>query len=166
MDAQLSWIEHLPSKQAVEGSNPSAFTKSHSYRVVFLFCIKLVFECSGSKVEDQAKRLDNLNRKKSIFLTPLNWLLNAFNSKSLHFNKDNHDLISLIAEFNFYFVPKKDLFVPIYSRKVILLIFFVQQLIAFTPDQFDLFLRKKKIIRELRYFKIAQVLKILIVKVN
>ncbi|PXY40854.1 hypothetical protein DMB65_09740 [Flavobacterium cheongpyeongense] len=63
--------------------------------------------------------------------------------------------ISLIAEFNFYFVPKKDLFVPIYSIKVILLIFFVQQLIAFTPDQFDLFLRKKKIIRELRYFKIA-----------
>ncbi len=24
---ELSWIEHLPSKQAVEGSNPSAITK-------------------------------------------------------------------------------------------------------------------------------------------
>ncbi|PJJ07009.1 hypothetical protein CLU83_0138 [Flavobacterium sp. 1] len=27
---------------------------------------------SGAKVGDYAKRLDNLNKKKSIFLTPLN----------------------------------------------------------------------------------------------
>jgi hypothetical protein len=33
---------------------------------------------SSSKVGDYAKRLDNLNKKKSIFLTPLNFLLKAF----------------------------------------------------------------------------------------
>ena len=34
--------------------------------------IKNGFIGSGSKVGDQAKRLDNLNKKKSIFRTPLN----------------------------------------------------------------------------------------------
>ena len=33
---------------------------------------------SIAKVGDYPNILDNLNRKKSIFLTPLNWLLNAF----------------------------------------------------------------------------------------
>jgi hypothetical protein len=37
-----------------------------------LFFFRKVFVGSGAKVGDYAKRLDNLNRKKSIFLTPLN----------------------------------------------------------------------------------------------
>ena len=32
---------------------------------------------SGPKVGDQAKKLDNLNKKRSTFLTPLNFDLNA-----------------------------------------------------------------------------------------
>ena len=38
MVAQLSWIEHLPSKQTVKGSNPFAITKSLNSNVeAFLF---------------------------------------------------------------------------------------------------------------------------------
>ena len=45
MGAQLSWIEHLPSKQTVPGSNPGALTKEKSF-IWFLFfylCVSVIF---------------------------------------------------------------------------------------------------------------------------
>jgi hypothetical protein len=52
---------------------------------------------SVAKVGDYAKRLDNLNKKKSIFLTPLNCDLNAFIEPRIKFGIDTTQSTSNIV---------------------------------------------------------------------